>query len=161
MIGDDPVTVATAAVGATSVMGAAGSVVGGFQAQSAANIQAQEARRQAALENQAAGQRISAEDTQANRLIAERVAATGASGTTLSGTRPALSEDFAQQRIKDMFTRYSGKLAASSDLYQASLASYEGKQALYKGIFGGAENLLQGAGNIAQIKLMSDMSIGS
>jgi hypothetical protein len=153
------VTMAVAATAGGSALAAGGSVVGGMQARSAARVQAQEDTRQAALENQAAGEKISSEDTEANRAIGADVANAGASGVTQSTAMPVVNENFAEQRIKDMYSRYTGKLAASSDLYAASLAGYQGKQAMWSGIFGGVKNILGGAGDIANIKMLENLKV--
>jgi hypothetical protein len=161
MEGDDPVTMAIASAAGGSALAAGGSVMGGVQAQAASRVQAQQMQRQAALENQAAGERISSENTNAVRTIGEGVANAGASGVTQSTAAPVLTEDATQTRIKTMYERYSGRLAASSDQYAASLAKYQGSQAMWKGLFGGVENILGGAGNVADIKAFDKLRVNS
>lgn len=156
----DPVTLSVAAVAGSTALAAGGSIMGGMQAQSAANIQAEQMQRQAALENQSAGAQISKDDVNAGRAIATGVANAGAAGVTQDTAAPVIMENASEAKIRDMYTRYSGQLAASGDLYQASLDKYQGKQAMWAGIFGAAKNILGGAGKIGGIG-MDSMAMNS
>jgi hypothetical protein len=161
MEGDDPVTMAGAAAAGGSALAAGGSVMGGMQAKSAARIQGEEDIRQGQLAEQQAGAEISSNDTKAIRALGADAANAGASGVTQSTAAPVMTENATQAQIKDMYSRYSGKLAMSSDQYAANLATYQGNQAMWKGLFGGAQNILGGAGDVANIKMFENLKVRS
>ncbi len=163
MDGEDPVTLTTAMMAATAgsaAIGATESIAGGFQARAAGSVDAAALRQKAREEMVAAGSKIAAGDYKANQLIASDEAKAGASGVTPDSFMPVLSENAAEQRINDLYTRYEGKLAQTSDLYAAKYASWSGKQALYKGLMGGATNVLGGLTQIGELKMMGNLGVG-
>lgn len=150
MADDDPRTLSAVAIGTSAAMSAGASVMGGTQQQSAANAQAQQYKQQSQLALLSSGSKIGAEDYSANRAIEAGAASRGASGLTAQSSTAVLNEAASEQKIKDMYTRFSGEYASTQDLYAAKTAKWEGKQAMIGGLFGAAKNLLGGATGIGQ-----------
>ncbi len=162
MDGEDPITLTTAMVAATAgsaAMGATASVAGGLQARAAGNVDAAALRQRAQEEMTASAAKISSSDYRANQRIGHEVATAGASGVTPDSFTPVVSEDFAEAKIRDAYARYEGKLAATSDLYGAKYASWQGKQEMWRGIMGGVTNVLGGVTRIGGLK-MGNLGIG-
>ncbi len=86
----------------------------------------------------------SVSDYRANQRIASDEAKAEASGVTSDSFMPVLSESAAEQRINDLYRRYSGRLAATQDLYEH--ASREDRQRGRSGLFGVAKDLLRKLG---------------
>jgi hypothetical protein len=108
----------------------------GVQGMQAGNAQAGLYEAQAGLDRQQAGARIAADDYRANALISAGTANAAASGVDPgSGSAKIVSQQNASMAmLNDMYSRYSGELAAHSDMAQAAFARFEGKQKLIGGI---------------------------
>ena len=141
------------AVAASGALSATEAVAGGQYAQEAGHYQAQVLKQQASAEQAAAGAKISAQDIEASREISTVAARAGGSGITADSVNPVLTEDYTEAKMRDAYTRYSGKLASSQDLYAATLASQKGAQLNAAGQAGGVQSLLGAAGGIGEIEL--------
>ena len=128
-------------------------MVGGIQAQKAADVQATQDQQQARVAMENAGAQESATSENAAKTISRAEAGAGAAGITAASAAPVLSEDYTQAKIKTAYERFGGKLASTEDVYQGQIAKYEGQQAFWGGIFGGANALLKGASSIGGIGL--------
>ena len=161
MEGEDPITLATAATVGGAGMGAVGSIGGGMQAQAAGSYQAQVLREQASAQMAAANQQIAGEDKNASAVISRGVANRAASGGGFDSANPVISDDYSEQKIRDMYTRYSGQLEANQTRYEADISRYEGKQAFISGIFGAGKSILGGVSSLANMKILAGMGSGS
>jgi hypothetical protein len=149
---DDPITATMVAVTAASgALSAGGAIAGGMQAKSAATQQGRVDTEEAAVAKMQAGAEISNETENAAKTISKVEAGAGAAGVTAESARPVLSEDYTQAKMRAMYTRFNGDLAASQDIYAARIAKYEGQQAMWKGIFGAGQAVLGAASNIGKI----------
>jgi len=154
----DPFTLSTAsliAMGASAgsaAIGAGSSILGGIQAQKAGDIAAQQAGQESKAALIQAGTEESAIETNAGRLIGHSVAEAGAAGITAVSAQPVLSEDYSQAKVRSAYARFGGELASTEDIYGGEIAKWQGNQAFWKGLFGGAQNVLGGASNIGLMK---------
>ncbi len=142
---------AMGATAASAAIGAGSSIAGGIQAQKAGQIQAQQAQQESRAVLERAGVQESNIETNAGRLIAHSAAEGGAAGITAPSTMPVLSEDYTRAKLESAYARFGGQSASSEDIYAGRLAKYQGSQALWAGLFGGAKNILGGASNIGRI----------
>ena len=151
MEGDDPVTMAVAGTAAAGAAAAGSSLVGGMQAKTAALQQGRVDTEEASVARMQAGAEISNETENAAHTISKVEAGAGAAGVTAESAQPVLSEDYTQAKIKAAYTRFSGDLAASQDIYAARIAKYEGGQSMWRGIFGAGQAVLGTVSNIGKI----------
>lgn len=165
MTDDDPVTLTVAAGAAVAATSA---IAGGMQAKSAAT---QQGRQDAAAANTArfqAGVENSSDTMNESRLVSKVEAGAASSGITAESATPVLSEDYSQAKIRSAYTRFGGDLTSTEDLYAARMAKYQGKQAMWAGIFKAGSSVLGAASSIGQIGISkgwgsggSDMGPGS
>src|ERR1700691_5471496 len=112
----------TAGAAGTGTFLALPGILGGGQAQDAANVQAAQDVSEAGVARMQAGAEISNETENAAKTISKVEAGAGAGGVTADSARPVLSEDYTQAKIRAAYVRFGGKLTSSEDLYAASLA---------------------------------------
>jgi hypothetical protein len=130
-----------AAVGSAAVS-AAGQVKQGLDTKQADLYQGRELTTQGELEKQAAGAKISDQDYAAVQTMGRISANAGAAGVTPGGSVALAKTNSGQEaQINDMYTRYSGNLAAMKDVYAARQLKFQGGQAAMSGIVGGATTL--------------------
>jgi|SRR5215467_10770936 len=100
---------------------------------------------QAKVERTAASGKIISDDWQAIQALNRMSSNYAASGFGAGGSEKYVrQESVAQARLHDMYTRYSGKLAASQDVYAATTARYQGDRALAGSIVGAIGTGIQG-----------------
>jgi len=134
-MGADPVSLSLLA--GSTAMSIGGDISKAFTAKAAGEAEATEYEQQAAIARQSAGTKISSDDYQAINILNRIQSGTAASGFTSSGSARQVTEISGEEaRINDMYTRYSGKLTASRDMYAANVARFQGNQAFASGIVG-------------------------
>jgi hypothetical protein len=143
---------ATAMVGAA--VSAAGSIKGGMDAQKEARYQGEQLTQQASEEKQSAGQQVANQDYRADQVLGRVSANAGAAGVTQEGsvaTVKANSES--EAATNDMFTRYSGNLAALKDVYAAENLHWQGDQAKAASFVQAGQTLTSALTTAAQSKI--------
>lgn len=136
---------AAVAMVAMSAMQAAGGVLQGQNQAKADLNQGRELTQQASEEKQAAGQEIANEDYKATQVLGRVSANAGAAGVTQEGSVNTVKMNSeSEQATNDMFTKYSGNLAASKDIYAARILKYEGDQTKVSSAVGAGMTLTQG-----------------
>jgi hypothetical protein len=134
-----------ALIAATTAVSAFGSIAQGMAQKGAADAEAYQQQQQAQLEMQQAGAKISSDDYEAVQTLAKINANTGAAGVTSQGSPGLVATRSAEeQKINDMYTMYSGRMAATRDLYAADVSRYKGQQAETAGFLGAGGSLLEG-----------------
>jgi hypothetical protein len=112
-------------------------IMGGIQAKQQGENEAIQYEQQAREAHMAASGKIISDDYQAIQVMNRMAAGTAAGGMGSGGSEKYVQRSTAEEaRINDMYTRYSGRLAASSDYYAASQARWEGSQKLGSAIIG-------------------------
>lgn len=143
---------ASASYGAGGLLSAGQSVLTGIQSNEADQNVASLYKQQAQLDLYNAGREVQATQTKATQTISAGEAEAGAGGVTSAGS-PALAtaKTVSDANIADIYSRYTGKIKSASDLYQAQLEEYSGKQAETAGYVGGAASLFSSAAEIAAL----------
>ena len=158
---DDPVTLSIAAAAGSGALAAGSSLIGGSQAKQAALEQGRQDTQEAAVARASAGADVSNQTEDAAHTISKVEAGAGAAGVTASSANPILSEDYTQAKIRAAYTRFSGNLASTEDIYAARIAKYQGQQAMWKGIFGAGQAVLGTASNLGSIAISKGWGSGS
>jgi hypothetical protein len=136
---------AAVAMVAMAGMSAAGQVMQGQNQAKADLNQGRELSQQASEEKQAAGQEIANEDYKATQTLGRVSANAGAAGVTQEGSVATVKMNSeAEQTTNDMYTKYSGNLAALKDAYAARTLKYEGDQLKVSSAVGAGMTLTQG-----------------
>jgi len=100
---------------------------------------------QAKVERMSASGKIISDDWEAIRSLNRMATNYAAGGFGAGGSEKYVrQESVGQARLHDMYTRYSGKLAASQDVYAATQARYQGDKALSGAIIGAIGTGLSG-----------------
>jgi hypothetical protein len=94
---------------------------------------------------QSAGEKISQQDYEAVQTLGKISANAGGAGVTMQGS-PGLvyNRSAEEQKITDMYTRYSGRLQSVRDLYAGEVSRYEGNKAMISGFIGAGGSLVSG-----------------
>lgn len=134
------------AMAVTSIASAVGNVAQGMSQHGAYTNQAIQSDQQAQLDMQAAMQKVSENDYEANATIAKIRSGAGAAGVDPNtGSAKLVATTSAEQaKISDMYTRYTGRLASVRDLYAGEVARWQGNQALIGGYMKAGGSLLGG-----------------
>jgi hypothetical protein len=130
-------TAGGAAEAAGGAISAISSIFTGIYGSDAANNRALQYRQQSTLDLFNAGAQVTQTQNRAVATMKAAAAAAGGAGVTGTGS-PALAqaETINRANTQDAYDRYAGRLRSVSDLYQAQLASYEGKQSIFGGFVG-------------------------
>jgi len=117
----------------------------------AASAEAQAYRMQAKYAQQQAGVEISAQDIAAEHQLAANRATIAASGIVSEEGSPQFvaTASADEQRIIDMYTKYSANIKSASFYNQAALTQSQGEQAATAGELGAFTTVLGGASDIA------------
>ena len=131
-------------------LSAVGQIVSGFQQNQQAQVNAQiyeaQARNIDAQRNIIAGQYR----TKAELLEGKAIATAGRSGVKISGsTAMSISQSLEQLMLDESYQQYNLKVEKQKALDNARLQRYQGKQAIFKGLVGGASTILTAGQNYA------------
>lgn len=150
----DPVTLAIIGIGVS----VAGTAMSTMQQAKAASYSAKVYEAEAAAKKISAVYEEKKHRDQVRRFIGTQRARYGASGVDISaGGSPmaVISDTVIKGEMDAMAIRYGGDVAAIQARNQASIARFQGRQAITSGVFGAASTVLSGLDNIQQLRLKS------
>lgn len=151
-MGIETALLVTAVAGAA--VSAAGQIKSGMNTATANRYQGEEEVAQASQEKQAAGQQGANQDYAANQVLGRISANAGAAGVTPAGSPSVVATNSeSEATTNDMYTRYSGNLAALKDVYAAKELNYQGSQAKVAGFVGAGQTLTSSITGAIQTKL--------
>lgn len=132
---------------ASSVMGAVGSIQQGMAGQAAGNAAAQQARDRAVINRQLGG--IAADRTrrEGEAFAGRQQVAFAAHGVDLSSGTPigTLADTASEYDWRAQSRQWEYETQAVDQENRASLSEFEGRQAMWKGVFGAFQSLASGA----------------
>lgn len=136
----------------STVIGAAGSIAQGQQAQAAAEANARALEQQAEAERKAAGYEIMQQDRQ-NRLATSAARAqVGASGVGFQGSpSEALLANVGQQQLDLEAIRYGSTIKQNNLRDQAAISRFQGKQAKTASFINAGGTLISGASQAVKL----------
>jgi hypothetical protein len=125
------------------LLGAGGSLLSGFNTAATDTNTADLYRQQAQLDLFNAGTKVQANEERAGQTIGAANASAGAAGVT-SGGSPTLdnAKTVSDANVADVYTRYTGRIQANSDLYEAQIEDWSAKQAKIAGVAGAGMSVL-------------------
>jgi len=135
---------------ATTAVSAVGSAMGqisqGMSNKTAASNQAIQEDQAAHIAMQSHMEEVSKSDYVANQTLGKIYSNAGAAGVVPGQGSPALvaNRSAEEQKISDMYERYSGRLQAVSDLYQGKVDRWSGNRAMISGFIGAGGSLVSG-----------------
>lgn len=135
------------AVGAAGVQ-ALGQLAAGESAKAAADRNAQMMRQEAELTRQQGVTQAEARDRRARELLGQQRAAIGQAGIGWEGSaQDVMLESATAAELDTLNTFYESELRAKGLMNQATITSWEGKQARRASRIGAVGSVLQGAAN--------------
>ncbi len=142
----DPVTATLILTAAATALSAVGAVSQGQQAKSAAEFNARQAERNAAIARQRAAGAAERIRRQAGREEGRRVAGFLASGIQLAGSPlDFLADAAAEAELEARLAEQGGAIESASLLERADVSRFEGQQAQTAGFLSAGRTILGGA----------------
>jgi hypothetical protein len=131
---------------ASTLIGAAGAIAQGQQANAAAQAQARALEQQAEAERKAAGYEVMQQDRQNQLAQSAARAQVGASGVGLQGSpTEALLANVGQQQLDLEAIQYGSTIKQNNLRTQAEITRQQGKQAKTASFINAGSSLIQGA----------------